>query len=533
VSPEIRAILWAQWRSLLNHYPKSNKTSLAFTSGLAAVWYGGWGLLALFAARVFADPANAGLPRTVLPSALLFVFLYWQVVPILLVSTGVSLSTRKLQAYPVPSSQLFLIEILLRITTSAEMMIMMAGLAVGLFANPKLPKWGALAVLTFCAFNLCVSAGARELMVRLFERKRIREIAVLLLVMLGALPQFLIATGTERKLQPLFRATALPLWPWSAAARLASGTFDPAALAALVIWTLAAYAFGRWQFERTLRFDADESNATLRDGRRPSSLLDAVPRWPSILFSDPLAAIIEKEIRFLSRTPRFRLVFAMGFTFGLVIWLPMAIGRGPGHVFAANYLTFTCLYALLLLGDTCFWNVFGFDRSAAQVYWAMPVRLATVLAGKNISAIFFVLIETTIVTTICAVLRLPITRLRVLEAYGVTLVVALYLISLGNLTSTSNARPINPAKAMRTGSPGRLQALLFVLYPVAAAPVLLAYAARYAFDSELAYFVVLGITALFGVAVYWVSLDSAVQAAERNKEKLLAALAEGEGVMQG
>lgn len=525
------AILWAQWRSLLNHYPKSNKAGLAFGTALAALWYGGWSLLALFAARLFANPADAGLPVTVLPSALLFVCLYWQVVPILMVSTGVSLSTKKLLVYPIPSSQLFLIELLLRITTSLEMVILMAGLFAGLLANPMLPKRAALAVLPFVAFNLCVSAGAREMMARLFERKRIREVAVLLLVMLAALPQLLVSTGKERNLEPVLHWTSLMVWPWSATAWLASGRFHPGVLAALLLWTAAAYAFGRWQFERTLRFDADESNAT-EAARSAPGLLNALPRWPALLFRDPLAALVEKEIRFLSRAPRFRLVFAMGFTFGLVIWLPLAVGRGQVRPISSNYLTFTCLYALLLVGDVCFWNFFGFDRSAAQAYWAMPVRFSTVLAGKNITAIFFVFLETTIVTSICAGLRLPMTPLRVLEAYAVTMVVALYLLSLGNLTSTSNARAVNPARPMRTGSPGRLQAMLLLLYPTAAAPVALAYAARYAFASEAAYFLVLAIDALIGAAVYWVSLESAVEAAERNKERLLAALAQGEGVMQ-
>ncbi len=52
-------------------------------------------------------------------------------------------------------------------------------------------------------------------------------------------------------------------------------------------------------------------------------------RLPSALLKDPLGALIEKEFRFLVRSPRFRLVFLMGFTFGLVIWLPMVfVPRG-------------------------------------------------------------------------------------------------------------------------------------------------------------------------------------------------------------
>ena len=70
-----------------------------------------------------------------------------------------------------------------------------------------------------------------------------------------------------------------------------------------------------------------------------------------MLLGDPLGALIEKEVRFLSRSPRFRLVFLMGFTFGLLIWLPVALGRqGVSQSFlSGNYLTVVSVYSLLLL----------------------------------------------------------------------------------------------------------------------------------------------------------------------------------------
>jgi ABC-2 type transport system permease protein len=244
--------------------------------------------------------------------------------------------------------------------------------------------------------------------------------------------------------------------------------------------------------------------------------------------------VIEKEIRFLARAPRFRLVFTMGFTFGLVIWLPISFGRGnPEGFLATNYLTMVSLYAVLLLGDVCFWNVFGFDRSAAQAYWAMPVKFGTVMVGKNIAALFFVLLDITLIVVVCALLQRPMTVVRVAEAYAVSVVVSLYLIALGNVTSTSMPRPLNPSKAMRSGSAGRLQAMLLLLYPVAALPALLAFGARYAFDSEAAFFLVLLISALVGGAVYWVGLDSAVETAAQKKEQILTALSQGEGLIQG
>jgi ABC-2 type transport system permease protein len=534
MNSRVQTLLWAQWRAWLNYYPRSNRTGAVFGPALMLLWYGMWLALAALTARVFAEPENAGMTATVLPSALFFVFIYWQAIPVLLASTGVSLEMKKLQVYPIPGSHLFLLDLMLRVTASFEMLLLMCGLGAGLLANPRLPKWSALGIVPFIVFNLCVAAGVREILIRLLARKRIREAVVLLLVSLAAVPQVLVVTGAWQKLRLMAGGFSQPLWPWSATAAVAGGRLTP--LVILAGWTALAYVFGRRQFERSLNFDEAEASATTvsrgRSGER--RLADRILRWPSLIFQDPLAALIEKELRFLARAPRFRLVFTMGFTFGLVIWLPVSFGRqhdSPG-VFANNYLTFVCLYALLLLGDVCFWNSLGFDRAASQAYWAMPVEFSRVLIAKNITALFFVLLEIGLITAACAVLRMPLDARRIVEAFSLTVVVSTYLVGLGNLTSVTAPRAINPAKPMRSGAPGKLQAMLLLLYPLAAIPVLLSFGARYAFESEAAFFAVLGVSGLAGAAVYWVALESAVEAASANREKILSALSQGEGIIQ-
>ena len=60
-------------------------------------------------------------------------------------------------------------------------------------------------------------------------------------------------------------------------------------------------------------------------------------------------------------------------------------------------------------------------------------------------------------------------------------------------------------------------------------PVGLAYLARYALASEAAFFAVLAADAALGAVVYKLSLDSAVLAAEKLKEPMVAALSRGDG----
>lgn len=530
-----RAILWAQWRTLRNFYPRAG---MAWTTAIGAVWYGFWTLAAVSAARLLGDPANFTSMKIALPGALLLMFLYWQVVPLLMAATGASLELRKLRAYPIPASQLFGIEVMLRVTAGVEMVLVLLGAAVGVLLNPELPLWRALVVAPYILFNLFLAVGLRDLLARILARKRIREIAFLLLVMCIGLPRLLLTRGPGAgpRLRWMFSGGAWLGWPWTAASNLIQG-LDPLHSSAIILgWTAAAALFGRWQFGRSLSFDAEAAGASYsRPAARPEGFMEKFYRLPSALFADPLAALIEKEIRFLLRSPRFRLLFLMGFTFGLVVWLPMALGRGgpPKSFLGTHYLAVVSVYSILLLSEVCFWNSFGLDRAAAQIYFLAPVPFSRVLIGKNLSALFFILLEISAVTAACALLRMPLDLERLAEAFSVAGVISIFLLGAGNLLSIHQPRSVNPATSFRAGAAGRVQAMLFLIYPIAFLPVGLAYLARWAFDSRAAFFGVLAVDAGIGLIFYWLALESAVASAERLKERMVAALSSGEGPIAG
>ena len=77
--------------------------------------------------------------------------------------------------------------------------------------------------------------------------------------------------------------------------------------------------------------------------------------------------------------------------------------------------------------------------------------------------------------------------------------------------------------------------MLFVIYPIAFIPAALAYLARWAFDTQpiWRFSRCWRSTRWSGLIVYRVALDSAVGAAERLKEKMIAALSAGEGPIAG
>ena len=534
IGSQARAILWAQTRALANYYFRRNRgVWFGLSALLVLLWYALWVLFAGGLALIAADPSKLDVVSSRLPGGLLLVFCYWQIVPMIMVSTGLSLDLARLLVYPVPHAHLFGIEVLLRITTAIEMMLVCTGLAVGLALNPRLPFWAWLALPVFAVFNLLFSAGLRDLFARLMTRKYFREALVFFLVLLAALPQVLVVADQPAWLGQATNIFTQQWWPWSATAAVSSGGAVPFAAALLIGWTALAWLFGRWQFDRSLRFDAAAARSAERSRAKRGGLAELLAKIPNVLFRDPMAALVEKEIRFLSRAPRFRLLFLMGFSFGLLIWLPVAMRGDPESTLRTNYLTVVSAYALMLLGEVAFWNIFGMDRAAAQTYFVTPIRISTVLAAKNFASALFISLEIGMVAFFCLLLRMPVTVASVAEALTVTGVTAIFLFSAGNMLAVRNARGVDPSQSWRTSNVGKTQAVLFILYPIVAAPAILAYGARYAFEDERAFWGVLLLDVIIGAIVYSIALESAAGTAFERKEELVQSLSATEGPVGG
>lgn len=502
------------------------------------IWYGFW-CGASVAMYSLARGAGATPLRRALPTGLLLLFAYWQVVPIVSASFGSALDMRKLLVYPVPHGKLFLVEVLLRLTTGAEMVLVAAGATAGLLRNAALGGWVAAprilaAIATFLLFNLLLSSGLRSLIERLLSRRRIREALVILMLLAVTLPRLLFATGAGPKSLDGFGAlTHAWVLPWVAVAGAMLGEAELRSLLVTAAWTLAAAWFGRTQFERNLRYDAVAAQATplTQVPSAKPSWSDRFFRLPSLILRDPLAVLVEKELRSLARTPRFRMVFVMGFSFGLMVWLPLALGRQAdrNETIQQNFLVVVCVYALTLLGQVTYWNCFGFDRSAVQIYFAAPQRISVTLQAKNIASLIVVYAEVLVLTGLTWAVHIGVGFGKVLETLLVVAVCSLYMLAFGNMSSVHYPRPLTPERVSQGGASSRFQALVFILYPLALLPVFLAYLARYAFASQTAFVVVLGLAGALGGVLYWLALESAVETASKNRERILQDLSRGEG----
>lgn len=536
INDQVRAIVGAQYRGIYNKTSHGAKAGRVFYWITFVLWYGGVSFLAGLAAIALPEIQSRDTLTPILSGGLLLAMIFWQFIPVMLATTGMSLDLKRLLVYPVAPGRLFAIEVLLRASTGSEVIIILIGASIGLIRSPIAPAWGPLFFIPFTCFNLLLSAGVRDLLTRLLARRGVRELVIFGIVLLTALPQLILSIVPPAKWKhyyELYGGSIPPFpWPWHVTARLAAGDFSIPLLAAALGWLAVAAWFGYSQFQRGLRWDADELKSSERAHSSKSAVagMESFYRLPSRLLRDPLGALVEKEFRMLCRAPRFRLVFFMGFSFGLVIWLPMILGHGraPGGL-SDNVLIMVSMYAVLLLGEVLFWNNLGFDRSAAQAYYVMPVKLSTVLIAKNITAVFFLILEITIVTIVVLALRLKFPLSKIPEAFAVTLMLSVFLLAVGNLVSTHYPRPINPTNSWRHGSNGKIQGMLVLLYPLLALPVAVAYLARYAFGSDLAFYAVIGSGFAVASIAYLISLESAAAAADQRREAILTALSQGEG----
>lgn len=528
---QLFAILQAHWRSVWNRLPRLTKGNVVLAVLLGIFWYGVFGILGFGAAALASDPNSLPYLPIVFSGGLLMAFLYWQFVPLLMASTGSSLELSKLIVYPVPVRGLFAIEVLLRLSTGIEVLIVLIGASVGCMLNPRIPKWSPVGFLLFVVFNVLLAAGIRDAVSRMFARRHVREVAIFLFVLLAALPQM----GILMMQNPRLKATlpAVPVWffPWTASAHIAAGQRDMVAWAVVLAWIAAAYLFGRWQFARSLQ-EVELGRPQLESagaGRMFAWLMS----WPSAVFRDPLGALAEKEIRILARAPRFRLAFIMGFSFGLMIWVPVAFQNRPGSWIRANFLSVAMVYAVLLLADVLYWNVFGVDRAAAQSYFVYPVRVRDIILAKNVATGFFTALDAGIVLVVCWLVRIHFSLVQAAESVVICVSVAVWLLAIGNVVSAYSPRAADMNQAFRRTGGMKVQWFGFAGFLLAGVPVSMAYLARFAFDNELAFFATLCFMLLVGAYVWWLSVETAQRVVESRREHMLAALSRGTAPISG
>jgi ABC-2 type transport system permease protein len=380
--------------------------------------------------------------------------------------------------------------------------------------------------LAFIAMNVLLSAGVRALLERFFLRTRFKEIFFLILVLASLTPQLLLLTNVKKPALLLRFTPSQAFWPWGTMARLMLHDSVSASALAAAVWVAAAFLFSRRQFERTLSFDG--STAKKREKElAPDGLSERIFRLPSRFLQDPLAALVEKELRTLTRIARFRMAYGMSCFFGVILFAP-ALHRQRGDTGFLQYaLPVMAVYGLLVLGQITYWNSFGFDRSAAQGYFCWPIRFRDALIAKNLTVMALMVPQILLVSMVAHAFGIPSSAGKIAETFAVMIIAGLFWFALGNIFSVRMPRAMDPGKMNQMSN--KLQALTIFVAPVVLLPIVLAYWARAVFDNELVFVGIMILAAILGGIFYKVGLDSAVESAVANRESMLLELARADG----
>jgi ABC-2 type transport system permease protein len=523
-------VLLAQLRMYRNMMGKRGKATSALNLIVSGIWYCFVAFLAVVVSGFISKAETAANLAPSIQYVLLAIFLYWQVVPILTVSFGLALDVKRLLVFPICPGQFFLLDLVLALPTSIEPLIVLGGVLAGLLRNPAVPAiYAIVAIMLFLCTNIFVGVAFRALVTKMSTLRWWREGLLLLALMLALTPQWMMLAEENDSWWSILNPIAGSVWlPWASAGNLASGVNALPSLLILLAWGGATFVAGRGLFHY---FVSAESGPFRSTEVHPQSLVrrrgfsDLRALSAHILskpFPDPVAFLVEKEFLTFSRSPRFITVFVMGFTFGIVVFLPIALGDNdeqPGLI-AQNFLSMVSAYAILLMSETSFWNIFGLDRKSVQTYLFIPVPLQHVFVAKNIAAFVIVCFQVVLIAIVCGIIGLPVTPGGIVEASLTAVVLAINMFAMGNQSSVHYPVGVNPDASWSTANRAKSRLALILLFPLISLPTTLAYLARFALDSDWGFYGGMLIAALIAVCFYLVSLHSSVEYASNHREKL-------------
>ncbi|HEY1676167.1 MAG TPA: hypothetical protein VGG04_00535 [Candidatus Sulfotelmatobacter sp.] len=398
---QLAAIAELRWRTFVNGLrSRRGKLELAsrviVTSGFAI------GGLAGFCGAVAAGwylTSNGQLNYLALP--LWLIFFFWQAFPVMATAFTNNPDSSDLLRFPLMYRSFFLIRLAYGYLDPASALgtVFTIGLLLGISAaRPLLAAWTLIVLLTFILFNLLFMQMIFAWLERWLAQRRTREIlgvvfilATLSFQLIGPAMQhmgkhahpylnreFVVAAQVQAWLPPGVAAKAITD---SSQVRFSAGLLDWLVLAAIT-----AGVGGLLHLRLRAQFRGENlSEAAARPVTKQLQRLQIGWALPGL--SSSVAAVFEKEIRYLARSGPMLLTLIMPI-FMLVIFRfgPMsnlrhspAISRTPDMALPA-----ATAYALLVLTNLVY-NSFGADGGGMQFFYASPVQFSQIVLGKNLT----------------------------------------------------------------------------------------------------------------------------------------------------
>jgi ABC-2 type transport system permease protein len=534
---QITLIAGLRWRMLHNFLRrKQNRLDLIGLIVLATV--GGAFVMGVCFA-LFAGAYDFVSSGRITWLSLLFwaVFLWWQLVPIMVAGFGASFDFQTLLRFPLSFGAFYMIGLAYGLAdfTGAAAVCWIIAIIFGVAAaSPAVLPWLLLMAILFIAFNVALERLLGSWMERLLAGRRTRELFfagfILLMLSLQLLGPLLNRYGDSA--QP-WLVRALPYLSYFPASLVGKGVGAASAgnfrvfLLATTGLTCYVVLFGGLLW---LRFAAQYRGEDLCESQAPERTIPkAGERQIAVdalgLLSPQIAAVIRKEFRYLLRNGFAAVALLIPPILVFAVISQSSLIRAMGSKGMSPELFFPGLvgYIVLILMAPAY-NSFAYENAGVQTYFTAPLHFRDVFLGKNFVQVCLIATELTLcIAAFCYRVGSPSAPIFLATLVAVVFTVVGQL-SIANWSSLSFPRKLAFGQIV-----GQRQSRMAVLIAFAAQILLFGISSlvlglgRWTGDRWLPAkaFALLAAAAVGG---YIASLDALTSYAEKKKEKLIESL---------
>jgi ABC-2 type transport system permease protein len=414
------------------------------------------------------------------------VLLYWQLFPVMATAFTENFDSSNFLRFPIRYRAYFFIRMVYGALDPTTLIgsLWLVGIAVGVgIADPALFPWAALLLATFGALNILLARMIFAWIERWLARRKTREILGIVFLLFIISVQFI--GPVMNRYGNRHGQHSRVVIPGVAVNLLPAEKFTPPGLIGAALGAASegnpAIALGSWALEcgyaaiflwlLDLRLRAQFRGENLSESAAPRSAAakeKATVREGLALpgFSPPVAAVFEKELRYLSRSGPMLFNLAMPLVILAIFLLgPANSARYPGTIrhrpdFAAFAFPLGLAYAVLILSNLMY-NCFGTEGAGVQFYFVAPVRFRQILLAKNLIHGSLIAFEACLLwVAVSLVLHRPTVGMT-LATLAAALFAALVNFSVGDLFSLYSAKKFDYAVFGRQRASGTTALAVF------------------------------------------------------------------------
>lgn len=334
------------------------------------------------------------------------IFLYWQLFPVMATAFAENFDAANFLRFPLTYRAYFLMRLVYGSLDPTTLVagLWLAGMAVGIgAAAPLMFPWAVIVLTAFAAFNIFLSRAIFSWIERWLARRKSREILgiffflfIISMQFISPLMQYYLHRhGRLHRTEvagPVmdFLAVERFLPPGLASAALAHAMQSEFAVALGAFALLCVYS-AAFLTLLNVRLRAQYSGENLSEAAAPAAARAGKQAvrvgWSVRGLSGPVAAIIEKEFSYLSRSGPMLFTFVMPVVI-LLIFRFSFVNAPRGGEFLERHMDFAfpigAAYALMILSNVIY-NSFGADGMGVQFFFMSPVRFRDIILAKNLA----------------------------------------------------------------------------------------------------------------------------------------------------